>query len=103
MEGSSENIIEEVRESLMAIVGEQNSRLTEVTRRQDGMMSSMSDEFVELRKIVRELQGYEGGWRPDRPMKLDLTRFTGKILKGGFTRRRHIFATIALRTKLDCR
>lgn len=57
MDTSTENIMEEVRGTLTAIVREQNSRLTEVTKRQDGMISAMSNELSELRRMVQKLQG----------------------------------------------
>lgn len=57
MEGFADNSIEQVRGSLVAIIGEQNSRLIEITKRQDGVLSVMSDEPGELRRMVRDLQG----------------------------------------------
>lgn len=57
MEGFADNSIEQVRGSLVAIIGEQNFRLIEITKRQDGVLSVMSDEPGELRRMVRDLQG----------------------------------------------
>lgn len=50
MEGNPENSMEEIRGSLVTIVGEQNSKLTKVTKNYKGVMSSMSDELCELIK-----------------------------------------------------
>lgn len=88
MEGNQDNLMEEIRGPLVAIVGEQNSRLTEVTKCHDGVMSSMFDKLCELKRMVRELQGGgssrsgEGNSRSARPMKLDLTCFSGEDPQG---------------------
>lgn len=85
MEGGVE---EEIRGSLVAIVGEQNKRLTAVTRRQNQVIAGMSEELDELRRMVKELQegggsgGAGGSSRTPRPMKLDLQRFTGEDPQG---------------------
>lgn len=49
--------MEEMQGSLAAIINEQNARLTETDKRQDMIMSKMSDELCELRSMMQNLQG----------------------------------------------
>lgn len=80
--------MEEIHGSLLAIIEEQNSRLTEVTKYHDMVMSGMSNELCELRRIVKELKEVgpscsgEGGLRTARQMKLDLVRFSREDPQG---------------------
>lgn len=73
---------------MVAIVGEQNSRLTEVSKHHDMVMSNMSNELCELRRIVKELQegstsrSGEGGARAQKPMKFHLAQFSGEDPQG---------------------
>lgn len=77
-------MMDEIHGSQVSIMGEQNSRLTEVTRRHDMVMSRMSDELCDLKRIVKNLEGGnnrqlgEGGSRSTQPMKLDLPLFSGE-------------------------
>lgn len=80
MEGHSGEALEEIRGSLVAIMGEQNSRLMEVTKRHDMVMSGISNELCDMKRIVWELHGGgpsrnrtgEGGSQSTRLLKLDL-------------------------------
>lgn len=86
MERNARDEQEEMHGSLVAMVGEQNARLTAVTKRQDHVISCVSDELVELRKIVKDLQSArgegEGSSRSARSIKLDLARFSGEDPQG---------------------
>lgn len=59
MEGFKDTSLDEMHGSVAAIIGEKNARMKEITKRQDMMMSRMSDELCELKSMLQNLQ--EGG------------------------------------------
>lgn len=63
MELNKETTTDVIHGSLVAVVGEQNVRLSAVTKRQDQVLSCMSDELCELWKIVKDLQGGNGRYQ----------------------------------------
>lgn len=88
MEGTNEQALEEIQSSLVSIMTEQNSRLTEVTHRQDAVISNLSDEVCELKNVIKHLQGGSMPRRGDsglwatRSIKLDLPHFIGEDPQG---------------------
>lgn len=75
-----------IHESVAAIIGEQNDRLKETTKRQDLMMSRMSEELCELKNMLKNLHGVSharpGEGSSKARLKLDLIRFSGEDPRG---------------------
>lgn len=84
MEGSQDTQISEIRENLANVIRDYSVHLSEASRRQDIVISNLSDELCELKATIKQLQlggnsnrNQEPGLRATRSIKLNLARFTG--------------------------
>lgn len=87
MEGFGNEILEEIRNSVVTITANQTKRLTDVTKRHDLAISNISDKLCEVKQILKGFQGtccksWEQGSNGVRSIKLDLPRFSGEDPQG---------------------
>lgn len=87
MEGSSDEVMEEIRNSLASITADQSTRLTNVTRRHDLVISNICEEVCEVKHLLKNLhggtcsRGGDSSSKATRSIKLILPRFTGEDLQ----------------------
>lgn len=63
MDVRANNSLDEIRGSLAVVVNEQNSRLTETSRRQEMVIAGLHDEVFELKNLIKKLQVGEASSR----------------------------------------
>lgn len=90
VEEDSGDSLEEIQQLLSKILNDQTSRLREITRRQNTVISNITDQLLNLTKVVKQLQlslGLElscegsGHW-VTHTIKLDFPKFSGVDVEG---------------------
>lgn len=98
MEGHSDEALEEIKNSLAAIMADHNARLTSITWRHDVAISNICEELVEVRNLLKNLhsgsgrKGIETGLKTPRTIKMDLPRFSGEDPQGWLYHAEEYFA-----------
>lgn len=98
MERVSDEMLEEIRSSVVAIMTDHTTRLLNVTKRHDLAISNICDELCEVRHLLKGFQegssnrGMDTTSKDLRSIKFDLPRFFGENPQGWLYQAEEYFA-----------